>query len=301
MATDALELWGGIECTINRVGDRFRDQLALNRHYDRPTDLDLFARLGIRTIRYPLLWEHVAAEGEKAWSQAEGYLTRLRAKSDADRRAGASRLGPALHELVGGRLRPWLGGLCGRSGPRFPWLDHFTPVNEPLTTARFSALYGHWYPHGAATAHLCALVNQCRAAVLAMQTIRRITPHAQWIQTENLEQVHSTTELNYQAHFENLRRWLSVDLLLGRVTCEHELWNYLTENGVSPTELEWFIMNASPPAILGWNYYLTSERFLDSRIERYPATFMAATDMGSMPISRRCTFGARESPDWQRF
>ena len=30
---------------------------------------------------------------------------------------------------------------------RYPWIDIWTPVNEPLTTARFSCLYGHWYPH----------------------------------------------------------------------------------------------------------------------------------------------------------
>jgi aspartyl/glutamyl-tRNA(Asn/Gln) amidotransferase C subunit len=30
---------------------------------------------------------------------------------------------------------------------RFPWLEWYTPVNEPLTTARFSGLYGVWYPH----------------------------------------------------------------------------------------------------------------------------------------------------------
>src|SRR3712207_8890412 len=30
---------------------------------------------------------------------------------------------------------------------RYPWVEDWTPVNEPLTTARFSALYGHWYPH----------------------------------------------------------------------------------------------------------------------------------------------------------
>ena len=30
---------------------------------------------------------------------------------------------------------------------RYPWVRRYTPVNEPLTTARFSALYGLWYPH----------------------------------------------------------------------------------------------------------------------------------------------------------
>jgi beta-glucosidase/6-phospho-beta-glucosidase/beta-galactosidase len=31
---------------------------------------------------------------------------------------------------------------------RYPWIEYYTPVNEPLTTARFSGLYGVWYPHG---------------------------------------------------------------------------------------------------------------------------------------------------------
>lgn len=51
-----LELWGGLECTINRVGDQFRDQLETAGHYYRENDIDEIAALGIRTIRYPILW-----------------------------------------------------------------------------------------------------------------------------------------------------------------------------------------------------------------------------------------------------
>ena len=29
---------------------------------------------------------------------------------------------------------------------RDPWVEGWTPINEPLTAARFSALYGLWYP-----------------------------------------------------------------------------------------------------------------------------------------------------------
>ena len=47
---------------------------------------------------------------------------------------------------------------------RYPWLDDWTPVNEPLTTARFSALYGHWYPHARDEgAFFTALLNQIDA------------------------------------------------------------------------------------------------------------------------------------------
>ena len=41
-----LELWAGIECTRNRVGDRYLDQLELSGHDRRIEDLDLFAELG---------------------------------------------------------------------------------------------------------------------------------------------------------------------------------------------------------------------------------------------------------------
>jgi dTDP-4-dehydrorhamnose reductase len=42
--------------------------------------------------------------------------------------------------------------------------------------------------------------------------------------------------------------------------------------GIEETELEWFGENACPPDVLGVNHYLTSERFLDERLGRYPAS-----------------------------
>jgi dTDP-4-dehydrorhamnose reductase len=51
------EIWGGIECTINRVNNRFFDQLKYSQHYSRETDIELLADLGIKKIRYPVLWE----------------------------------------------------------------------------------------------------------------------------------------------------------------------------------------------------------------------------------------------------
>ena len=59
LAPSPLEVWAGLECTLNRVGDRQHDQLALAGHYGRLDDLDRLAELGVRTVRYPVLWEHV--------------------------------------------------------------------------------------------------------------------------------------------------------------------------------------------------------------------------------------------------
>ena len=60
---ERVELWGGVECTHNRVGDRYFDQIESTGHAARSDDLELFARLGLRTLRYPVLWETVAPRG----------------------------------------------------------------------------------------------------------------------------------------------------------------------------------------------------------------------------------------------
>ena len=57
-----LQLWAGPECTIVRLGDRDRDQAGETGHHLRERDIDLIAGLGIRTVRYPILWESVAPD-----------------------------------------------------------------------------------------------------------------------------------------------------------------------------------------------------------------------------------------------
>ena len=42
---DSLELWGGIECTVNRVRDEYLDQLELSGHETRTRDLLFLADL----------------------------------------------------------------------------------------------------------------------------------------------------------------------------------------------------------------------------------------------------------------
>ncbi|HMG06610.1 MAG TPA: hypothetical protein VK581_14210, partial [Chthoniobacterales bacterium] len=63
-AEEPFALWGGVECTVNRVGDRFHNQLIRSGHWDREEDLERFAELGLRTLRFPLLWETVAGHAE---------------------------------------------------------------------------------------------------------------------------------------------------------------------------------------------------------------------------------------------
>jgi dTDP-4-dehydrorhamnose reductase len=269
-----LELWAGVECTVNRVNDSFFDQLEQNGHARRIEDLDLFVGLGVRALRYPVLWERTAPGGIKQadWSWADERLARLR-------ELGVNPIvglvhhgsGPRDTSLVDPAFPEKLAAYARAVAERFPWVTHYTPVNEPLTTARFSGLYGHWYPHDCSDQTFTrALINQCRAVVLAMRAIREINPSAQLVQTEDLGKTFSTRLLAYQAEFENERRWLSYDLLSGRLARGGLMWRYLRSSGIAEAELDWFTNNACPPDTLGINHYLTSERFLDERLHRYP-------------------------------
>jgi len=155
-----------------------------------------------------------------------------------------------------------------RVARRYPWVTAYTPINEPLTTARFSGLYGHWYPH-ARDARVFAkfLVAQCRATVYAMRAIRKINPAAELIQTDDLGKVTGTPTLAYQCDFENERRWLAWDLLAGKVDPAHPMWGYLRGLGITECELWSFVESPCPPDIIGINHYVTSERYLDDQID----------------------------------
>jgi dTDP-4-dehydrorhamnose reductase len=93
---------------------------------------------------------------------------------------------------------------------------------------------------------------------------------------DQLEPVHlgktlSTPRLAYQAEHENHRRWLSLDLLAGRVDRGHPLYDHLLASSATQAELARFVEEPCLPDVLGLNYYVTSERFLDERLDRYPA------------------------------
>src|SRR5437763_10790555 len=79
-----IEIWGGIECTINRVSSDYFDQSEYSGHYNRGVDdIDLVASLGIKMLRYPVLWErHQPNDGQAIdWTFAEKSLNRMKEKS----------------------------------------------------------------------------------------------------------------------------------------------------------------------------------------------------------------------------
>ena len=68
-----------------------------------------------------------------------------------------------------------------------------------------------WHPHGMDEGTFLRLtVAQCSAIQTAMAAIRRVNPSARLMQTEDVGKTFSTPELEYQAAYDNERRWLAL-------------------------------------------------------------------------------------------
>lgn len=269
-----LQLWGGLECSVVRIGDVWRDQIRETGHHERPGDLDRIAALGIRTVRYPILWER-CTEANMTFCGWGWHAMRL----NALQRLGIEPIVGLLHHgagplpdgLLDSAFADGLARHAGQVAARFPAIKWWNPVNEPLTTARFSCLYGHWHPHlRDEAAFLRAVAAQCWAALLAMRAIRVHSNTARFVHTEDLGCTFTTTRLQAQGTYENNRRWLSLDMLCGRLDRQHPWRGMLERAGVPERQLDELATGEAAPDLIGINHYVTSDRYLDHRTALYP-------------------------------
>jgi dTDP-4-dehydrorhamnose reductase len=270
-----MEIWGGVECTVARVRNKVHDQLTLNGHENRLSDLELFKDLGIKTIRYPMLWEKYEKNPQAFLLLHKKRLNKLK-ELDISPIAGLVHhgSGPFYTDLSQPNFPELLANYAGIIAENFPSINFYNPVNEPLTTARFSGLYGIWYPHQRSDNVFARIfVNEMKGIVLSMKKIRTINPNAKLIPTEDLCKVHSSPALQSQADYENTRRWLTYDFLTGKFNPRHSFWNYFLQSGIPEDELHFFSKNICTPFICGYNYYVTSERYLDEHKYRYPKRY----------------------------
>jgi beta-glucosidase/6-phospho-beta-glucosidase/beta-galactosidase len=303
-----VELWGGVECTCNRVREKYFDQMELSGHADRPRDCEQIAALGLRTLRIGLLWERYERSG-CSWQWAD---ERLKCLQQVGIRPIAGLVhhgsGPRHTSLLDPQFPQKVAAYAAQVARRYPWIDAYTPINEPNTTARFSAMYGLWYPHHMSRqSYVRALLNQLKGTVLSMRAIRRIRSDAKLIQTEDVGRVTGTPELQPTWELMNLRQWLTFDLLCGRVDRHHPMFAYLRSAAISEAEIFWFAENQCPPDVVGINYYVTSDRHLDSRVELYPADRGSAegpfVDVEAVRVLPQGIFGVESllHEAWQRY
>jgi dTDP-4-dehydrorhamnose reductase len=280
-----LEIWASPEPTVARIdASTYRDQLAATGHDVRDGDVALLASLGVHASRTPVLWERCApadpTQVDLSWA-----VRRLGLLRDAGVEPIVTLLhhgsGPRYTDLLDPAFPDLFADYAETVAREFPWVRRWTPINEPLTTARFSTLYGVWFPN-ARDDHAFgrALVHEVLAILEASARIRAISPAAEFVLTEDLQRfAGGDAGVSEYVAFLRERCYLSAELLAGRVDDAHPLYAFLVERcAVHPRELAEIRARAIPPDLVAFNHYPHSERYLytanDGTIGDVPAVYV---------------------------
>ena len=241
------------------------DELFKTRHYDRvETDLGMVAELGVTHVRYGIPFHRVnPAPAIFDWSFPDRALKTLR----------QHRLVPIvdllhfgvpdyIHDFQNPQLPELFADYAARFANRFPWVRYYTPVNEPLITAQFSARDGMWNERlRSDRAFARALINVAASAVRARAAITQTTSNAIFIQSDTCEAYHPThRDSVVTSDFYNELRFIGFELVYGRPV-RGMVRTYLLDNGIDKSELSWFEANGTDSnCIAGNDYYATSEK-----------------------------------------
>ena len=103
-----------------------------------------------------------------------------------------------------------------------------------------------------------------QAVSRGIRAIRRCAPEATVLLCDAVENFKTRTDsLQDEVHRRNLRRYLVMDLLLGKVDQYHPLHSWVTSYGMNELDLEWFRANPQSPDVFGLDYYPHSDWHLD--------------------------------------
>jgi beta-glucosidase/6-phospho-beta-glucosidase/beta-galactosidase len=263
---ESFEWLAGIEDTFitapsPRTG-RTLDEYDLTGHYARwREDLDLFAELGLRSVRYGIPWHRVnPASGTWDFSWVDGPLERLL-------ELGIQPVVDLVHYglpawIEGAYLNPdydrFVSEYAARVAERYRGrIRAYTPLNEPRITGWYCGRLGWWPPaRRGLRGFVSVMLSVCRGIVRTVAVQRAIDPeivHAHVDATDLYEA--ATEDLADEASRRQSIVFLALDLITGRVTADHELGSWLLAQGAARSDLDWFRANAIELDVVGINLY----------------------------------------------
>ena len=259
----------GVENSYPTIAGGVRiDQMDKCGHYARwEEDFALVRESGLNALRYgpPYYRVHIAPNTYD-WDVCDAQMQRLRELEIT-----------VIADLCHFGVPSWLGGFQDPAFPvlfaeyarafarRYPWIRHFTPVNEIFVAASFSALEGWWNEcETSERAFVRAMRNLCMAHELAVEAILSERPDAIIVQGESIEHFHAGPGAQMTAERMNGLAHLSLDLTTG-----HELAlgmaRFLNEHGVTSNDLSFFReRRAVGQRWLGVTYHPTCEHRIAS-------------------------------------
>lgn len=266
LQTDSFLWCVGIEDTF--IGQPIRhsgyalDEYELTQHYRFwRDDLDRAASLGVRGIRYGIPWYRVnPAPGRFEWDWVDEVLEY----------AVHSKGLTVIADLVHYGVPSWVeNGFADEAYPaavahyagtfarRYRSLvQHYTPLNEPIITARFCGRRGLWPPYLVGDHGWVRVTLGVAAGIQSsIEAIRREHDQAVIVHVEAARLVDGSDELAAQVQQEALRAFLPTDLVLGLVDRDHPLTGWLLANGAKKSEVDRLRSLGTWIDVLGINYY----------------------------------------------
>ncbi len=255
------------------------DQLEQCGHYDRwGEDFGLAQSLGIDALRYGPAWYRTnPAPGRFDWSSVDDQMAWLR-------EAGIL----VIADLCHFGAPDWLDGFRDPALPihlaayarafvrRYPWVRHYTPVNEMFVAANFSSMVGWWNECATGTESFArALGNLSMAHEHAVEAILSECPSAVIVQAESFERftpADSSPGALAQAQFWNEARFAALDLTVGR-TPSLAMRDLLVRSGMTTADFAFLReKRAYGRRWIGVDYYATSEQLVRADGHKTPTT-----------------------------
>ncbi|MFC5789315.1 glycosyl hydrolase family protein [Agromyces tardus] len=253
----------GIEDTFipqEALGHRKLDEYELTQHYQNwRSDLDHVADSGAELLRWGIPWYLVEPRpGEFDWrwlDEVAAHMNDRGIRCVVDLMHYGTPLwlensfaNAAYPERVASYARAVAERYAG------VW-DDFTPLNEPVINAIYCGETGVWPPNlQGQDGFVRVAVALARGLVRTQQEIEAVNPAATFVHVEaGFRWEGDTTPLSRELLEE--RRFIILDLAMGRVGEKHPLRSYLAEHGVTGADLDWFAHNPVTPDVLGVNYY----------------------------------------------
>src|SRR5277367_4495452 len=266
-------IWGaGMECSF--LPHMKIDQFHWTQH-DRFWKEDLRRareEAGIANLRYAFPWHVLEPErGQFNWTYADERMKEFD-------KLGINLMLDVMHFGTPTYLKQAVGD------PEFPEsLERFTdamvrrysgqvkiwcPFNEPLVSALFSGDLGFWPPYQRKwRGYMPVLTRVVQGVSRGIRAIRAAMPEATVLLCDASENYRTRVEsLQPEVRRRNLRRFVVMDLLTGRVDRSHPLYKWLNNYGMSELDLQWFRNNPEKPDILGLDYYPHSDWQLEIKV-----------------------------------
>jgi beta-glucosidase len=259
---DRLRFGVGIEDTFIpqiKPGHRKLDEYELTQHYTHwREDLDLVAESGAEFVRWGVPWYLVEPEpGVFDWSwtdQVAAYMAErgIRCIVDLMHYGTPTWLENSfINTQYPERVAAYGRAVAERY--RGVWND-FTPLNEPIVNAEWCGEMGKWPPYLTGIDGFLTVVKAlAKGMVRTQQEIAEANPDAVFVHVDAGFRYEGETVPPREILEE--RRFVALDLIMGRVDDAHPLRGWLGEHGYTEPELAWFRDNAVRPDVMGVNYY----------------------------------------------